>query len=99
MSARRQPETAILRAVCGYLRVTGWYVIRIQQGIGCHKGMSDLVCVRRGRVVFAEVKTATGRLSDWQQGFRQAIADTGGEYVVLRSLDDAIAMSGEKWPA
>jgi len=90
-----QPETAILRAVAGYLRAAGWYVIRIQQGMGCHKGMSDLVCIRKGRVVFAEVKTPKGRLSDWQQGFRQVIANEGGEYVVLRSVEDAIAMSGE----
>jgi hypothetical protein len=94
--AHRQPETAILRVCAGYLRAAGWFVIRIQQGLGAHKGISDLICVRKGRVVFAEVKTAKGRLSDWQDGFRQTIANEGGEYVVLRCLEDAIAMSGEK---
>ena len=94
-----QPETQILRQVSDYLRTAGWYVIREQQGPLSHKGMSDLVCIRRGRVVFVEVKTATGRLSDWQQGFRQVIANEGGEYHVVRCLEDAIAMSGEAWPA
>jgi hypothetical protein len=91
----QQPETAILRVCAGYLRAAGWYVIRVQQGIGCHKGISDLICVRKGRVVFAEVKTAKGRLSDWQDAFRQTIANEGGEYVVLRCFEDAVKMSGE----
>lgn len=91
----QQPETLILRQCSDYLRAAGWYVMRIQQGLGAHKGVSDLICIRKGRVVFAEVKTKTGRLSDWQQAFAQVIATEGGEYHVLRSLEDAIAMSGE----
>jgi len=95
----QQPETQILRQCRDYLRAAGWTVIRMQQGPLSHKGLSDLICVRKGRVVFCEVKTATGRLSDWQQAFRQVIVNEGGEYVVLRCLEDAIAMSGEDWPA
>ena len=90
-----QPESLILRQCSDYLRAAGWYVIRQQQGPLSHKGMSDLICIRAGRVVFAEVKTATGRLSDWQDAFRQVITTEGGEYVVLRCLEDAIAVSGE----
>ena len=90
----QQPETAILRVCAGYLRAAGWYVMRVQQGIGCHKGISDLICVRKGRVVFAEVKTATGRLSDWQEAFGLTITNDGGEYVVLRCYEDAVKMSG-----
>ena len=92
--AHQQPETAILRVCAGYLRAAGWFVIRVQQGLGAHKGVSDLICVRRGRVVFAEVKTAKGRLSDWQDAFRLTITNEGGEYVVLRCLEDAVDMNG-----
>lgn len=91
----RQPESLILRACADYLRAAGWYVIRIQQGLGAHKGISDLICIRGGRVVFAECKTPRGRLSDWQEGFRRAVTTAGGEYVVLRSVEDAIALSEE----
>ena len=91
----RQPESLILKLCRDYLRAAGWYTLRMQQGLGCEKGLSDLVCIRKGRVVFCEIKTPTGRLSDWQQAFEQAIANAGGEYHVLRSFEDAVRMSGE----
>ena len=87
-SRGRQPESAILQQVRDWLRWRGWYVIRTQQGLGCHKGLSDLVCIRDGRVVWVEVKTATGRLSVHQEGFRGAIETHGGEYVVARCVED-----------
>lgn len=90
-----QPETAILRQCAGYLRAAGWFTVRLQQGLGCHRGISDLVCMRGGRTVWVEVKSPTGRLSDWQDAYRLNVTQAGGEYVVVRSLDDAIAMSGE----
>ena len=84
----RQPESAILTQVREWLRWRGWYVIRIQQGMGAHKGMSDLVCIRHRRVVFVEVKTATGKLSEHQENFRDAIGAHEGEYLVTRGIDD-----------
>ena len=84
----KQPESLILRQVGDYLRARGWYVIRIVQGIGCHKGISDIIAVHRGRVLFVEVKTPTGRLSDWQQAFGQTILNEGGEYIVARGYED-----------
>ena len=85
-----QPETAILRAVAGYLRVRGYFVVRIQQGLGCHKGIADLVVMKDGRTIWVEVKTPKGRLSAWQDGFRQAVVNSGCEYIVARSLDDVL---------
>jgi VRR-NUC domain len=41
-------------------------------------------------VVWIEVKTATGRLSEHQEQFRDDIAKQGGKYIVVRSLDDVI---------
>jgi len=90
-----QPETLIRRQVAGYLRAAGWYVIRIQQGPLCEKGICDLIVVRKGRVCFPEIKTPTGRLSDWQRAFGQSILNAGGEYHILRSFEDAVRMSGE----
>ena len=91
----KQPESLILRQVRDYLRLCGWLVIRIQQGIGCHKGISDLVLIREGRTVWAEVKTERGHLSAFQEAFSKEVEAHGGEYVVIRSLKDAIAMSGD----
>jgi hypothetical protein len=69
-----------------------WFVVPIMQGPLSHKGIADLVIVKSGRVVWIEVKTKTGRLSPWQEAFRQAIANAGGEYVVARSVEDVIGL-------
>ena len=85
-------ENEIQSAIREYLRMRGWYVIRIQQGMGAHRGLSDLIAVKDGRVVFAEIKTPRGRLSEYQERFREEIAAHGGEYAVLRSVEDAMRL-------
>ena len=87
---KKQPETAIRKATRDYLRLKGYFVITIQQGLGAHRGISDLIVTRSGKTSFVEIKTATGRLSDWQEKFESEIESHGGEYVVIRSLDEAI---------
>lgn len=82
-------EKEIQSDIREYLQWRGWYVIRIQQGMGAHKGLSDLIAVKDGRVVFMEIKTPRGRLSEYQVRFREALKEHGGEYVVLRSVEDA----------
>jgi len=47
------------------------------------KGFPDLVLAKAGRVIFAELKTDTGRLSDDQQAWRDALPDA----VVWRPRD------------
>lgn len=88
----QQPETLILRQVSDYLRAAGWYVIRMQQGLGAHKGLSDLVAMKDGRTIWIEVKTPRGRLSDWQEAFGLNVQRAGGEYVVARGLDDVTGL-------
>lgn len=82
-------ETIILRQIRSFLQWHGWFVIRIQQGLGCHKGISDLIAVKNGRTVFIEVKKPNGKLSDYQERFKATIEDRRGEYVVMRSVEDA----------
>ena len=85
-------EKEIQNEIRRYLQIRGWYVIRIQQGMGAHKGLSDLIAVKGGRVVFAEIKTPRGRLSEYQREFERELAAHGGEYVVLRSVEDAMRL-------
>lgn len=85
-------EKEIQNDIRRYLQLRGWYVIRIQQGMGAHKGLSDLIAVKGGRVVFAEIKTPRGRLSEYQREFEREVAAHGGEYAVLRSVEDAMRL-------
>ena len=86
----QQPsETLILHNIRQVLRWHGFYVIRIQQGLGCHKGISDLIAVREGQVYFVEIKKPSGKLSDYQEKFRQEIERRHGKYIVLKSVEEA----------
>ena len=83
-----QKENEIQSQVRDYLRLKNWYVIRNQQGLGSHRGQADLTTVKNGRVIFIEIKTGKGKLSKHQEKFRDDILSHGGEYVVIRSLDE-----------
>jgi Holliday junction resolvase len=96
--AGKQPESAILNQIRDYLRMKQWYVVRFQQGIGCHKGIADLCAMRNGRTVWIECKTAKGKLSIHQQAFQEALEEHRCEYVVWRSLEDVLAWEKQAKP-
>ena len=50
-------------------------------------GWPDLVLVRRSRIVYAELKSETGRLSPEQDEWLEALAAAGGECWVWRPSD------------
>ncbi|MFH2073986.1 MAG: VRR-NUC domain-containing protein [Pseudomonadota bacterium] len=89
-------EGDILKQVRDYLRWKGWLVYRIQQGLGCHRGMSDLICVRAGRVIFLEIKAPLGKLSDHQRKFQGEIEEAGCDYLWVSSLDQIRGFFGDK---
>jgi Holliday junction resolvase len=91
---RKNPETIIQNAIRDYLRLTGWYVIRHQQGLGSHLGLCDLQAIRGGKTLYIEVKTPTGKLSEHQERFRDEIVGRGGLFMVARSLEDVIEYVG-----
>lgn len=83
----RTGEIVLWRNNCGVAEMRG-HTVRF--GVGSPGG-SDLIGVYRGRAVFVEIKTATGRQSPEQKLFQQLVERHGGIYVVLRSVDDARA--------
>ena len=53
------------------------------------RGVSDVVAILpMGRVAWIEVKTLEGKLSRYQETFRDRVRSLGHEYVVVRSLHD-----------
>jgi len=60
-------------------------------GMGVHPGFSDLLVISEGKVMFIEVKSATGRLRPAQEAFRDAVTRQGFGWALVRSVDDAIA--------
>jgi hypothetical protein len=85
-------EAAILADLRSYLRLRGWYVIRHQQSMGSHKGLSDLTAIKDGNTVYLETKRPGGTLSPVQEQFGTAIDGHGGVYRVVASYDDVITV-------
>lgn len=57
---------------------------------GTLAGFSDLIVVGKGRVLFVEMKTPQGRLSESQKRFKERVNSLGHEYVVCRSLEQFV---------
>lgn len=64
------------------------------KAMGLRPGVSDLVVVLPHRVIFLEVKTPIGRQSDPQKTFQGIVESLGHEYVMVRSVDEALRACG-----
>lgn len=58
------------------------------KSMGLRAGVSDLVLVLPGKVVFMEVKTEKGTSSHLQDVFRDRVQELGHLYVLVRSVED-----------
>jgi hypothetical protein len=56
--------------------------------IGLKSGVSDLIVIMHGRIIFIEVKDETGKQSENQIQFENDVQALGFEYYVVRSLDE-----------
>ena len=90
-----QTETEIRGNIKEYLQWTGWFVFYQLQGLGAYKGLSDLVAVKNGRVVFVEVKKPTGNQSEVQIQFQADLEASGGEYVLAKGVEDVEVLNKE----
>lgn len=59
----RVTERELQSAVIECARLLGWLVYHTHDSRHSAKGFPDLVCVRRGWLIFAELKTGKGKLS------------------------------------
>ena len=55
---------------------------------GTLAGVSDLIVVMHGIIIFVEVKTEFGTLSPRQKDFQNRIESLGYHYIVVRSVED-----------
>ncbi len=82
------PETQLKKAIREYLAYHGYFCFPITQGLGSYKGICDLIALKNGKVIFIECKSLKGKLSKWQEGFQIDISLRGGNYAVVRSIED-----------
>lgn len=55
---------------------------------GVLAGVSDLICINNGKVLFVEIKDYKGKQSDKQKNFEKLIISQGFNYYLVRSLDE-----------
>ena len=98
----RQPETFIKDAICDYLsakNVCFWtvnnsapYSKRLRRYLKPYKyhldGVADICGIWKGRALFIECKTKTGKQSVSQREFERRVKKEKGRYILARSLDD-----------
>ena len=57
--------------------------------MGLMTGASDCILIYSGKILFLEIKTITGKQSDMQREFESRIRDSGFQYRLARSLEEA----------
>ncbi len=82
-------EAVLMAMIRHRAKCTGWLTYHTYRSDKSPPGFPDLVLVKPGRLIFAEVKTATGKLTPYQQTWldllRHAVADV--EVYVWRPHD------------
>lgn len=86
--AKTQTETLIRRNIVAALRLAGWAVFYIFQGLGSYKGISDLIAMKDGKTIYIECKTPTGKQSEHQKQFEKIVTEHGCKYILARSVND-----------
>ena len=84
----RDPTLALFRNNIGHAVMA--HGGRVTFGVG-GPGGADLIGMLSGRFLGMEVKSPTGRQSPEQRQFQLLVESKGGIYLLVRSVDDAIA--------
>ena len=98
-------ETDARKQVRDFLRLNGWFVPYFLQRLGAYPGISDLLAVGDGGVLFIEMKSPegfdkngrkkrAGVQSENQIKFEFDVESHGGEYFVVRSVEDIAEIIG-----
>ena len=74
--ARAMPEATLLANVRELARLKGWRTYHTLRSKGSEAGFPDLVMVRRGRLIFAELKTEAGDTTAAQRTWLDDLASS-----------------------
>ena len=89
-------ENDIKKMCKQYLTLAEWFHFHILQGLGAFIGIPDRIAIKKGRVLFLEIKKPGGKLSPGQIIFRDMILSHGGEYYKIDGLDRLIDIIKQK---
>jgi Holliday junction resolvase len=89
---RKITENDIKRQVKDYLSLKGWFHFYNLAGMGAYKGIPDIIAIKQGRVLFIECKRPArgSKQSPAQIKFQENIEAQGGEYLLVRDVEDLV---------
>lgn len=88
-------ESEIQKQCIEYLNWNRWYVIHNYKNKRPRvKGISDITIIKDGRTIWCEFKSETGKQRPEQIDFMNNIRAFGGEYIIIRSLEQLIDFFG-----
>ncbi|HOV80820.1 MAG TPA: VRR-NUC domain-containing protein [Bacillota bacterium] len=93
-AAIKLKESDIQRQIKEFLQWHGWFVFKNHQSLGSYKGIADLYAIKDSRSIWIEVKTPDGSQSKDQRKFEEDIKAHGGEYIVVRCVEDVMKLAG-----
>lgn len=88
MRGIRITETHIKSQIKDFLAIKGIFNYHLLQGMGAYKGVPDRVMHYKGRVIYLEIKTPTGKLSEHQENFWRHCINDNVSYWIIRSIED-----------
>lgn len=86
-------ESQLQTKVRKRLEAFGWLVIKLIQTN--RNGIPDLMCIKGGRVIFMEIKTSDGVISELQQHMLVKLNACGCHARVVRSIEDVDVYCGK----
>ncbi len=87
--AANTPENKVKASIKKYLEDDHWMIqSNAQFGPYVVPGRPDMEAYKNGKVIFIEVKSKTGRQSDWQKAYQKKLEEHGMIYILARSVDD-----------
>ena len=98
-------EKDVQNSILEYLELKGIFHTRINSGVryfegrafkGAMPGFPDILCLYKGRFIGLEVKTAKTKQNPNQIAVEEMIKAHGGEYYVVRSIDDVEPIFGKQ---
>jgi len=96
---RKISENDVLYSICKYLLMRRYFFWRCNNlavpgrslPLFAIKGVPDIILCSEGRFYGIECKAPTGVMSEHQKEFQQRLTQSGGVYILAKSVDEVMA--------
>jgi Holliday junction resolvase len=89
------PESKIKKDIRDTLRKLGWHYRSIASTQYTRAGLPDAYAIKKGVVLFLELKSEKGKQTDAQANEMFNIVFSSGHYILVRSFQDIIDYCGK----